>query len=215
MAFRLIEVWVDGSSAMLQNKATEEALRGTGPARQNTPGAEDDPRTIAERVVYRMPNDHQLGMPGTYVSRALREAAGSHKAKGSRKSLKYILPAAVLVMEDLCPLFLNDHRTPIVDYEVDARPVTIPATRGRVMRYRPRINEWSVKFTLRLNEDILDERLLRTITHEALQTQGFGDYRPSSGGPFGMSTVVSWETVSAPRPATVAQIRNGRSRRAG
>ena len=27
-------------------------------------------------------------------------------------------------------------------YEIDSRPVVVPATRGRIVRHRPRFNEW-------------------------------------------------------------------------
>lgn len=133
------------------NRASEEAL--TGETRRNAPSEREDPRVVAGRCVYRI--GKQLAIPGGAISRLIREAGGGHKSKGSRKSLKYIVPAAVLVMDELCPIFLKDRKTPVVDFEVDARPVTIPATKGRVMRYRARCNEWSVRCVLRINENLL------------------------------------------------------------
>src|SRR5271167_3005565 len=118
MAFVLIEVWVAGTTPMLQHRATEEAL--SGKTRPNMPGEDENPRDIAERAVYRL-ESKQLAIPGGAFARMIREAGGSHKSRGSRKSLKYIVPAAVVVLDDLCGLYLNDRKTPLKDYEVDSR----------------------------------------------------------------------------------------------
>lgn len=201
-----IEIWTEGSTPMLLNRATEEALRGS--TRAQTLEQAPDPRTIAEKAVYRI-DGKQLAVPGAAFARMLREAGGAHKAKGSRKSLKYLIPASVIILDDLCGLYLNDRKTPLVDFEVDARPVTIPATKGRVMRYRARLNEWSAKVTLRLNETLMSEQIVRQLFIEGTQQIGIGDFRPEKGGPFGTSQLVAWDVVSDPKPKTVAQARNG------
>ncbi len=203
-----IEVWAEGTTPLLIHRATEEAL--SGKTRTNTVEADEDPRNIAEKAVYRLPKTRQLAVPGGAFSRMLREAGGSHKAKGSRKSLKYILPAAVLVLDDLCPLFLHDRKTLAVDFEVDSRPVTIPATKGRVMRHRARLNEWTVRVTLRINESIMAESLVRQMFVEGTQQVGIGDFRPEKGGPFGTSSIVSWNVVSDRKSTSEAQARNGK-----
>lgn len=202
-----IQVTVEGTTPMLIHRATEEALRGE--TRSNTVQEREDPRVIADKAVYRMPGSRQLAMPGAAFARMVREAGGSHKAKGSRKSLKYIVPAAFLVLDDLCPFCLKDRKTPIVDFEIDARPVTIPATKGRVMRYRARLNEWTSKVTIRLNETIMGESMVRQLFVEGLQQIGLGDFRPEKGGPFGTSSIVAWDVVSDAKAQTSAQKRNG------
>lgn len=196
MTFLLIDCWVEGATPLLQNRATEEAL--SGKTRNNMPGEELDPREIAEKGVYRLPND-QICIPGSAFSRMLREAGGSHKARGSRKSLKYIVPAAVLILDDLCGLYLPNRKTPIKDFEVDSRPVTIPATKGRIMRHRARFNSWTCKTRLRINDQILDEATVRRLMIEGTQQIGIGDFRPERGGPFGTSDVVEWSVVSEPK----------------
>lgn len=202
----LIEVLVEGATPMLQHRATEEGLSGS--TRTNSPGEENDPRDIAERAVYRLPGAKQLAVPGSAFARMLREAGGSHKAKGSRKSLKYIIPAAVLVLDDLCPLFLKDGAR-LEDYEVDSRPVTIPATKGRVMRHRARFNEWQCLINLRINDEILSEALVRQMFAEGLAQIGIGDFRPERGGPFGTGGIVQWKRLDVPLPKTAARMRNG------
>ena len=56
------------------------------------------------------------------IGRLLREAGSNHKLKGSRKSAKFVVPAAVLVLDDAIILRNGDGQTPIKDFEVDSRP---------------------------------------------------------------------------------------------
>ena len=192
--FIVVEAWITGLQPMLQNRATEEAL--SGQTRTNNAGERETPRDQAARCLYRIANDGgQIAVPGGAIARMLREAGGSHKSKGSRKSLKFIVPAAVIVMDDLCGLYLPDRKTPIVDFEVDSRPVTIPATKGRIMRHRARFERWSLKVTLRINTDILAEAMIRQLMAEGIQQIGIGDFRPEKGGPFGIGSVTSWSVL--------------------
>jgi hypothetical protein len=200
----IVQAWATGTTPLLLHRATEEALAGK--TRSNNPGEDDDPRIICERTIYRLDNK-QIAIPGAAFARMLREAGGSHKVKGSRKSVKYLVPAAMIVLDDLCGLFLNDRKTPIRDFEIDARPVTIPATKGRIMRYRARLNEWSCPVRLRINQTILDEGMIRRLMVEGLQQIGLGDFRPEKGGPFGTSDLVDWSVISEPKPMSVAQKR--------
>lgn len=201
-----IDLWCEGATSILMNRATEEGLLGK--TRSNNAGETPDPRDVAEKGVYRLPN-RQLALPGAAFARMTREAGGAHKSKGSRKSLKYIVPAAMIVLDELCGIYLRDRKTLAVDFEVDARPVTIPATKGRVMRYRARLNEWACRVRIQLNENILAETMVRQLFIEGLQQIGIGDYRPEKGGPFGTAQLVAWDVVSDAKSKTTAQTRNG------
>jgi hypothetical protein len=82
---------------------------------------------------------------------------------------------------------------PYTDFEVDARPVTIPATKGRIMRYRPRWDAWKMRFGLEIDEDMLaldDAQMLLT---EGGSSYGIGDFRPEKSGPFGRFVIESWQ----------------------
>jgi hypothetical protein len=204
----LINVWAEGVNAILLHRATEEGLGGGAKSRVNAMAEAEDPRVIAGKAVYRMSKE-QIALPGSAFARMLREAGGTHKIKGSRKSMKYLVPAAVLVTEDLCGLYLHDRVTPIVDFEVDSRPVTIPATKGRVMRHRARLNEWAVLVTLRINEELIAESTVRQLFSEGGLQIGVGDFRPEKGGPFGTFGIVAWDHVSPSKGKTEAQKRNG------
>jgi len=149
------------------------------------------PREQAEKVVYRDDNG-LFYFPSSWITGSIREAGSNHKLRGSRKSTKFVVPAAIRVVSPDIPLLNGDGKSRIKDYEVDSRPVTIPATKGRIMRHRPRFDCWSAKFPLVINDDLLPEEFVQQLLTEAGQSQGIGDFRPNTRGPFGCFRVVSW-----------------------
>lgn len=140
------------------------------------------PRDEAESFAYKYPDGSGFYIPGAAFSRLLRESGGNHKLRGSRKSAKYVVPAAVLVTEESIRLLNGDGKSPAKDFEVDSRPVTIPATKGCIMRHRPRFDHWSATFFLRINETILDPAFVQQLLTEGGQQIGIGDFRPEKGG---------------------------------
>lgn len=192
MATRLVDVEITGTTALLMHRFGEAAEidgpndTGTRPI-NITHGT---PRDEAERVAYRR-SDGTLYIPGAAIARLLREAGGAHKQRGSRRSVKYLVPAAVLVTDDALAL-RNGAPEPLVDYEVDSRPVTIPATKGRIMRHRPRLDEWRVELSLEVSEDVLPMDTVHQLLVEGGQRIGIGDFRPEKGGPFGRFLVTRW-----------------------
>src|SRR5258708_6770759 len=120
--------------------------------------------------------------------------ASNHKLRGSRKSAKFVVPAAVRVIEIDVSIFNGDDSL-IKDFEVDSRPVTIPATKGKIMKHRPRFDVWSAKFNLVINTEMLTEEFTQQLLTEAGQSQGIGDYRPNKTGPFGCFRITSWKPI--------------------
>lgn len=185
-------VVIEGTAALLQHRFSESA-ESTSDTR-TVKISRLLPRDAAEQVAYRAP-DGNLYFPGSAIGRVIREAGASHKQKGSRKALKFIVPAAILILDDAIPLFNTDRTTRISNFEVDSRPVVIPSTKGRVMRHRPRIEAWTAKFSIRVHDDILDPSTIRMLLNEGGLRLGIGDYRPEKGGPFGTFDVVSWQSI--------------------
>jgi hypothetical protein len=188
---RLCEAWIEGTNGLIQNRFHEgsEASVACGPRRVQV--TEALPREIAVRAAYFDPTGN-LCVPGAAIARLLREAGSGYKQANRRKSLKSIVPAAVVVLEDLVPLFAVDRTSRLREFEVDSRPVVIPATRGRVMRHRPRIDAWTARLTLRINESLIPPSAVRQLLSDGGVQLGIGDYRPERGGPFGTFSIVSW-----------------------
>lgn len=195
----IFNVKVESVSALLMHRWSEnqevDPNSGTRPIRRQ----DLEPRQDAELSAYRRENG-ELYMPGACIARLMREAGGAHKEKGSRKSIKYIVPAACIVLEDDITLLDLDNR-PQTQFEVDSRPVVIPATKGRIMRHRPRINEWAMAFSIDVDQELIDPKIVHLLITQGGRRIGVGDYRPERGGPFGRFNVTGWaELERKPQP---------------
>jgi hypothetical protein len=187
---KLINVTIKGTTALLQNRFQESAQQQSSTRKMLV--TYGTPREEAQKGA-NIDKDGQFFFPGAAIGRLLREAGSNHKLKGSRKSAKFVVPAAVLVMNDAITILNGDEKSPIKDFEVDSRPVVIPATKGRVMRHRPRFDVWSAAFTLRINDSILPDDFVAQLLTDGGQQIGIGDFRPEKGGPFGTFIVTNWK----------------------
>lgn len=187
---KTFDVQITGTTPLLQHRFTEASEQDK--VTRKVLVASNTPRAEADKVAYRDPQG-RFYFPGAAIARLIREAGGNHKLKGTRRSAKYVVPAAVLVREDAITLLNGDGKTPVADFEVDSRPVTIPATKGRIMRHRPRFDCWSARFTIRVNEELLPPDFIHQLLVEGGQQIGVGDFRPERGGPFGTFNIVGWK----------------------
>ena len=177
----IVSVSVEGISALLQHAfgAEFESPDSSRPQLLQ----HGNPREQAEAVCYR-DDEGKVYFPGAAIARLLREAGTNHKLKGSRRSVKFVVPSAVLVLEDRVHI-LTKNGEEREDFEVDSRPVTIPSTKGRIMRHRPRWDTWAARFSLEVDPTVLPVELVHQLLEEGGRRVGIGDYRPEKGGPFG------------------------------
>lgn len=138
----------------------------------------------AEVAAYRDP-DGILFVPGLNLQRSFVAASTYSKGKG-RASLQKVACAAIAVSPER--LSLNRK-----DYAIDSRPVVIKSTGGRIIRNRPRINDWSINFFIEFDEKLLTEKQVRKIVDDAGALVGLLDFRPERKGPFGKFMVTKWE----------------------
>lgn len=194
---------IQGLSALLMHRWAEASEVNSDGGTRKIHISEVDPRVQAEQVAYRHP-EGWLYMPGASIARMLCEAGGAHKQRGSRKSLKYVVPAACLVLEDAIPLLEEDGQR-LTDFEVDSRPIVIPSTKGRIMRHRPRINAWRMEFSIEIDISLIEPSTVQQLLSEGGRQLGIGDYRPEKRGPFGRFQVVRWEELLAVKPVAPAR----------
>jgi len=141
------------------------------------------PEEQAELAAYK--NDGKYYVPGTNLQRTLVSAATYSKGKG-RGNLSRIVAACVFVAPEMLVL-------PIQKYVVDSRPVVVPATKGRVLRHRPRFDKWALEFSILFDPDLLTAEQMRRIVDDAGSRVGLLDFRPEKKGSFGRFMVTSWE----------------------
>lgn len=152
------------------------------------------PREVAQKAAY-IAKDGSFYFNAFSIPGAMGNAGASHKMKGSRKSLRFVVPGAVRMTSDAVTI-LNG-AGPAKDFEVDSRPVSIPATKGRIMRHRPRFDEWGAVFTMLVNDDLLSVEMAHRLLTEAGVSVGIGDFRPEKRGPFGCFRVVRFEEIQS------------------
>lgn len=185
----IVDVKIKGLTPLLQHRFDERAQQGE--TTRAVLVQQETPRDAAARAANKAPNG-TFYFSGQAISRLLREAGSSHKLRGSRKSLRFIVPSAILVGQDTVTILNGDGKSPVKDFEVDSRPVTIPATKGRVMRHRPRFDDWSAAFTIEIEDDTLPPDMVQQLLTEGGRRLGIGDFRPEKGGPFGRFMVTEW-----------------------
>lgn len=147
-----------------------------------------DKKTMAEQAelsAYRDVETRHLYVPAINVQRCLVSGATYSKGKG-RGSLQKNVAACVLIgPSDRLSLGVTEFR-------IDSRPVVIPATKGRVLRHRPRLDQWALSFTIDYDETLLTEAQVRRIVDDSGSRVGLLDFRPERKGPFGRFIVTSW-----------------------
>lgn len=185
-----INVEIRGITPLLIHRFGEQTEQAKATRKQMVKTV--DPREEATKNAYIAPD-------GTYyfnafsIAGAMGNAGANHKMRGSRKSLRFVVPSAVLVPSDSITILNGDG--PARGFEVDSRPVTIPATKGRVMRHRPRFDNWGARFELVVNDDLLEVETAHQLLTEAGVSIGIGDFRPEKRGPFGTFRVTLWEEI--------------------
>lgn len=188
-----IIVTIEGISPLLVHSFTDAAQQDAtkGSRTAIVGGDKGTPMEQAEGVLYKG-NDGEPIIPSPNLFRCIIDAGKYFKSGKSKVTTQKssMIPACLSILELLIPI---EHREP---WTVDARPVRIPSTGGRILRYRPCFNDWRLTFTLEIDTEMLAPKLAREILDAAGKRVGLGDFRPDCKGPFGKFVVVSWAEES-------------------
>jgi hypothetical protein len=144
----------------------------------------------ARQAIYRDPNN-RICIPALMVKACLRQAGSEFRVLGRGKgSYKCHIMAGLRISPEYIPLRIPNGNDPEKSWEIDVRPVRIKA--NRVLRGRPRFNEWELEFILEvLDEQLLTEKVLKELLDFAGKYEGLGDFRPE----FGLFEVVDFEQI--------------------
>lgn len=188
-----IEVEITGTTALICNRFHDEAAEAAtnGNRTASAAGERGTPMEQAAKKLYYGRDGKVLVVPQPNLLRCLVDGGLFHKAGKSkittqRNSLLY----ACLDIEDAeIPI---THKEP---WRVDTRAVRIPSTGGRILAHRPMFDDWSLRFIVVLDTDVVSIKLLRQIVDDAGKKIGLGDFRPATKGPFGKFVVTQWREV--------------------
>lgn len=183
-----IKIEISGISPLLMNRFTEEnevkvssGISAVSNAGKGTPREEATKKAYIDKKGY-------LYIPAQNIYAAIIAAGKFHKA-GKNKittTKSSLVPAGIFIEDVICPLGTKE-------FEVDSRSVVIPATGGRIMAYRPRLDEWKTSFTLDVDRSMFDEKITRLLVDDAGSKCGLCDFRPAKRGPFGRFKVTGWK----------------------
>ena len=177
MSRKQFTVSISGISSLLMHRFPLEPIEAI---------EKKTPEEQAEIAAYR-DSDGQLYIPGMALQRAMVSGGTYVKGKG-RASLQKPVAACVFVT----PEYLV---TSPQEYVIDSRAVVVPATKGRIVRHRPRLDEWSVQFQLEYDDAQITAIQLREILDKTGSNVGLLDFRPERKGPHGRFQVNSWKSV--------------------
>lgn len=187
----IINVEIRGVTPLLIHRFGEQAEQASKTRRIEAKVR--DPREEATKAAY-VAKDGTFYFSAFSIPNAMGSAGTNHKATGTRKTLRFVVPSAVRMTTDAITILNGEG--PAKTFEVDSRPVTIPSTKGRIMRHRPRWDVWGATFEIELDADVLSPEMAHQLLNEAGQSIGIGDFRPEKRGPFGRFRVVSFEEVT-------------------
>ena len=184
-----VNTTVVGVSPLLLRAFTNAAqMEATDSTRSSVVGDRGTPREQAEAELYRGADGRTLIIPSPNLFRAIIDGGSYFKAGKSKVTTQKssMIPSCIAISEIEIPIKHNEPWT------VDIRPVRIPATGGRILRYRPMFQDWELSFTLEVDTDIITTKLVRDIVDAAGKRVGLGDFRPATKGPFGRFVVTRW-----------------------
>lgn len=173
------------ASALVEITGTSALLMHAFPLTPIEALEKRSPQEQAEHAAYRDPDSGELFMPGINLQRSFVASGAYSKGKG-RGSLT--MPVAACVMVSPERLLLGTK-----EFKIDSRAVVIAATKGRIVRHRPRLDTWKVDFQIEWDETLLTEAQVRRVVDDAGTRVGVLDFRPAKKGPFGRFVVTSWQ----------------------
>lgn len=189
-----LSVTIEGTTPLICNRFTDAAAQAATSGTRGSSAAQDrgTEREIAESKLY-LNDAGNPCIPQPNLMRCIVDGGAWHKIGKKQVTTK----AESLVYSCLDVLGTSaeiEHKAP---WSVDVRPIVIPSTKGRILAYRPRFDDWRLTFEMELNTDIIGVKLMRLIVDDAGMKAGLGDFRPNRKGPFGRFTVVNWQEIDA------------------
>lgn len=120
-------------------------------------------------------NDPAIGINGDMLERCIIKAAGRKEVAAFK---------AGLICEGFFPMLVSGKKMTVKrGFGERAYSFTRPAKIGasKIMRTRPRFDDWTVDCLVTFNEDLISERDVTDALKRAGSTIGIGDWRPRFG----------------------------------
>ena len=167
-----IQVSIKGTAPLLQHKLSAQVESDLAKSAKKQSG--QNKRDDIETYLYKNA-EGVICQPVEHILQAIIKQLSNYKIQGKgKKTFKELGKGALSGFPELIP-----HK--IQAYTVDSRTVVIPATKGRTVRERPRLDAWELEFTLEILNDDLPSDVVKNALDDAGRESGIGDYRPRFG----------------------------------
>lgn len=175
------DVTIEGTTPLLFNRFIEASIASETKKR---PGATK--KKDIEDKLYKTPKG-KIYTPSTHLRGALINASKQFKIKGkSRSTYSKLVGSSIEINPDTIVHKIQKWN----DFSVSA---VNPNTRGRVLVSRPKMDKWSLDFTLTFPENDIPIEVMKNILDYAGQYVGIGDWRPDKKGKYGKFMVTRFE----------------------
>lgn len=167
-------VTIKGLVPLLQHRFSEEKLTKAKTTRTGDRTlTEEAKKENASQYLY-TDKKGKLVQPSNHVEAAMIKVASEFRLAGAgKKTYKDIVKAGVFVFPEN---IIHKNQK----WEVDSRSVVINGG-GRVMSYRPRLEEWELSFEVEVTDPRADPEVIKGILVHAGLYKGLGSYRPRFG----------------------------------
>ena len=176
---KTIKVEIEGLTPILMNSPKSMLDEAEGLTTKTT---KRNIKEECEKLAYRT-KSKELYVPAEAIKGCIINASAYKKF--GKYSARPIIAGGVNIVPDQIGLGTKT-------YEIDLRTVVIQ--RARIVKARPKIMKWKLKFTLNYDETLIQSgELIKPILEEAGKRIGILDFRPAKNGSFGTFQVTKWE----------------------
>lgn len=184
---KTFNVKIKGLTPYMQHRMDDQKLEDWEKKRPNIMERDDVSHEDAARAEYHCyrNKDGKCFIPSEQIRGSLIGAGTYMKAKvgGRSKSMKVIVAATFQPTPD--EIILPDFDT------IDKRSAVNRNVKARVLVIRPKWNNWSASFILKVYEDTITKETVSQLITYAGNYVGIGSYRPTANGLFGRFEIES------------------------
>ena len=171
---------IKGTRPLLMHSCNSMLEENSG---TTTRSKEYDPKIESEKALYK-DRDGGIIVPSFCVLSCLKEAAKNYQIPGKgKKTFKNYIFAGVKIEPNDIPLISDN------GWKIDLKTVVV--NRSRIVRARPRFDNWSLEFTIELADPIITPDNIKQIIIDAGRYNGLLDFRPL----YGLFELVSFKPI--------------------
>jgi len=119
--------------------------------------------------------ENKICQPAIGIELGLQKVAGEIKRKGAgTRNFKNLFKSSVFIKPLMIPHLIQK-------WEPLETTTVNQVTKGRIIVYRPMLNDWALKFEVEVLDDRISTEVLKLALDDTGRLNGLGDWRPRYG----------------------------------